>query len=159
MLEVSQVRSTTLAIGILAVRRSILIDAAPERVWREFETFQRMSAWWGTGHQLAVYEPRVGGRMEMTVELDGELRRYGGPIVVFDPQRELTIENDWIPPSDWPVPTFLTLRLTPANGGTMVELFHHGFERLGAIAGDQLLGYESGWSLRQLEALRHIVQA
>lgn len=146
-------------IGLLAVRRSMHIAAPPERVWREFETFDRMRDWWGTGHQLAVYEPREGGRMEMTVDVDGEPRRYGGPIIVFDLSRELTIESNWIPPREWPVPTYLTLRLTRVAGGTLVELFHHGFERLGAIAGEQHRGYESGWTLRQLEALRQVVEA
>ena len=30
-------------IGTLSVRRSILIDAEPERVWKEFESFERMT--------------------------------------------------------------------------------------------------------------------
>jgi hypothetical protein len=28
--------------SVLVVRRSIFIGAAPERVWREFDTFERM---------------------------------------------------------------------------------------------------------------------
>jgi uncharacterized protein YndB with AHSA1/START domain len=148
-----------LEISPLAVRRSVHIAATPERVWKEFESFDRMRDWWGTGHQLAVYEPRVGGRMEMTVEIDGKEHRYGGPIIVFDPIRELTIENNWIPPQEWPVPTYLTLRLSAVADGTLVELFHHGFERLGAIAGEQHRGYEGGWTLRQLETLRLRVEA
>ena len=51
------------------------------------------------------------------------------PIVVFDPGRELTF-----------------------------SLFHHGFERLGSDAGDELQGYESGWHSRHLEALKEIVE-
>jgi uncharacterized protein YndB with AHSA1/START domain len=149
---------TSVEPGLLTVRRSILINASPARVWKEFETFDRMKSWWGTGHQLAAYEPHIGGRMEMTVEVEGEPRRYGGRITVFDAARELTIENDWIPPREWPVPTWLTLRLTPLNGGTLVELFHHGFERLGDIAGEQLRGYESGWTMRQLERLLSVVE-
>ena len=52
-------------IGRLAVRRSILIKAPPERIWREFESFERMKAWFGTGHTLLKYEPRVGGWVEL----------------------------------------------------------------------------------------------
>lgn len=48
-------------IGPLAVRRSIWIAATPERVWHEFESFERMQAWFGTGHSLTAYEPRLGG--------------------------------------------------------------------------------------------------
>ncbi len=39
----------------------------------------------------------------------------------------------------------------------MVELFHHGFERLGAEAADNLQGYEEGWDIKHLKALRSIV--
>ena len=50
-------------IGPYAVRRSIWIDAPPENVWQEFATFERMADWYGTGHELREYEPRVGGRV------------------------------------------------------------------------------------------------
>ena len=45
-------------IGPFAVRRSIWIDAPPENVWQEFETFERMADWFGSGHELLEYEPR-----------------------------------------------------------------------------------------------------
>jgi hypothetical protein len=41
--------------------------------------------------------------------------------------------------------------------GTLVELFHHGFEVLGADAADNLRGFEGGWTMRQLEALCELV--
>lgn len=150
--------SATTAIGALSVRRSIYISARPERVWREFETFERMAAWWGTGHTLVEYDPREGGHIEMQVEVEGEQRRFGGSILVFDPPRELTFEDNWIPVRDWPVPVYITLRLTPDAAGTHVELLVHGFERFGAQAADRHLGLERGWSVRQLEALRVIVE-
>jgi uncharacterized protein YndB with AHSA1/START domain len=146
-------------ISPLSVRRSILINATPERVWREFETFERMAAWWGRGHSLQVYEPREGGHIEMEVEVDGAMRRFGGRIIVFDPGRELTFEDQWIPPVEWPQPVFITLRMQPLENGTLVELLVHGFERFGANAGERHRGLEQGWSLRQLEALRGIVEA
>jgi hypothetical protein len=40
----------------------------------------------------------------------------------------------------------------------MVELFHHGFERLGADAADQLQNCEAGWDVHHLAALRAIVE-
>jgi uncharacterized protein YndB with AHSA1/START domain len=95
----------------------------------------------------------------MEVSIDGEPARYGGPIVVFDPPRELTFENDWIPNRGWLQPTFITLRLSPQLGGTLVELMHHGFERTGANAADEHAGYEGGWGMTQLNALRSGVEA
>lgn len=47
----------------------------------------------------------------------------------------------------------------PHYGATMVEIFHHGFERLGADAAVNLEGFESGWDIRHLKALRGIVQS
>jgi hypothetical protein len=124
-----------------------------------------MNAWWGRvigepeagtsrGMWLRVYEPRVGGRIEMEVPFDGEIARFGGIVTVFDAGRELCFTNDWIPPRGAPAPTTLTLRLTPALDGTLVELLHGGF----ASAEDHE-GYETGWGMTQLSALREIVTA
>lgn len=146
-------------IGTLAVRRSILIKATPERVWQEFESLERMKRWFGTGHRLLKYEPKVGGDVLLEVDIEGEARRFGGRIIVFEPNREVTFEDDWIPNQGWAEPTFITLRLATAVGGTLVELFHHGFERVGGDVADEHIGYEGGWTLRQLDALRQLVEA
>jgi len=144
-------------IGALHVRRSGLVQATPERVWEELASFARLAAWFGRGHQLEAYEPRLGGRVLLSVEIDGAKRRFGGSILVFEPARELTFSNNW--ESDgWPVPTLITLRLTPLYDACHVELFHHGFERLGADAAGELRGYEAGWHSRHLEALKAIVE-
>jgi len=145
-------------IGILAVRRSILIKAPPERVWQEFETFDRMHAWFGTGHRLLTYEPRVGGQVLLEVDHEGRPLQYGGPVLVFDPSRELTFESDWIPSQGWLEPTLVTIRLAGVLGGTLVELFHHAIERVGEDAAEQHAGFEAGWTTRHLEALRAIVE-
>lgn len=145
--------------GLLNVRRSIFIKAPRERVWKEFETFERMAAWWGTGHTLVAYEPREGGHIEMAVDVEGEPRRFGGAIIVFEPGRELTFEDNWIPPREWRVPVYITLRLSSVSDGTLVELIVHGFEALGDEAAERHRGLEKGWSVRQLEALCVVVEA
>ena len=145
-------------ISLLNVRRSILIQASPERVWEEFGSFERIAAWLGQGHELHVFEPRLNGRVDMSVEIDGQRRHYGGPVLVYDPQREVSFESNWEAPHAWPVPTLWTIRLTPLYDATLVEIFHHGFERLGADAADSLQGYEEGWDVRHLKALRSIVE-
>lgn len=147
-----------LVIGLLNVRRSILIQATPERVWEEFESFERIGAWLGRGHTLHVFEPRRGGEVDMSVEIDGERRHYGGPVLIYEREREVSFESNWEPPHAWPVPTLWTIRLTPLYDATLVELFHHGFERLGAAAADNLQGYEDGWDVKHLKALRSIVE-
>lgn len=144
-------------IGPLSVRRSIWIDATPERVWEEFENLEQMRRWFGTGHTLVRYEARVGADVETDAgQLDGEALRFVGRVVVFDPPRELSFEQDWVG-HGWKAPPLVTIRLSPLDGGALVELFHHGFEALGPDAAENHRGFEGGWTMRQLEALRELV--
>jgi len=146
-------------IGTLHVRRSAFLRATPERVWEEFASFERLAVWFGIGHTLHAYEPKLGATVDLSVELEGARQHYGGAISVFDPVREVTFDCNWHDPSlAWTVPMLLTLRLTPAYDGTMVEIFHHGFERLGEEAGAQLEGYEEGLDNKHLKALRTLVE-
>ena len=145
-------------IGPLHTRRSILINASPERVWREFETLAQVRAWLGIGQTIHQFDLELGGSIDLSVEIEGAQHHFGGSILVLESEKELSVEIQWQSPNDWPVPTFWTFSLSPLYGGTHVELFHHGFERLGSEAGDNLQGYEEGWSVRHLSALRTIVE-
>lgn len=147
-----------MTIGLLHVRRSILIQAAIFKVWQEFESADRVEHWLNLGHTLHRYEPHLGGDIEMSVEIDGERHYYGGKVLVFEPHQELSFASQWRGPLAWPVPTFWTFRLTSIYDGTLVELFHHGFERLGTAAADNLQGYEEGWDIKHLKALRSIAE-
>jgi hypothetical protein len=95
----------------------------------------------------------------MEVTFGGAPARYGGPVLLFEPGRELTFESDWIPNRGWREPTLVTIRLTPALDGTLVELLHHGFEGTGPGAGEEHAAYEAGWGMIQLSALRRLVAA
>jgi uncharacterized protein YndB with AHSA1/START domain len=146
-------------LGALVVRCSIWIDAEPDRVWQEFETFDAMKRWFGTGHTLVSYEPRVGGRVETDPSaVQDQPLTFAGRVTVFDPPRELTFEQDWIG-HGWAAPSLITFRLTPALGGTLVELLHHGFDRLGPGSVDDHRGFENGWGMLQLEALLRRVRS
>jgi uncharacterized protein YndB with AHSA1/START domain len=145
--------------SLLTVRRCIHISATPERIWCEFESLERMQAWFGTGHTLLKYEPREGGWVELEVDAYGETLRFGGRIITFAPPRELTFEDDWLPPRNGiSEKIFITLRLTPDATGTIVELIQHGFEQLGERGAEVHRGHEGGWTIRQLEALRALVE-
>jgi uncharacterized protein YndB with AHSA1/START domain len=148
-----------LTIGSLHVRRSILCEAPRARVWAEFESFDRISAWLNLGHTLHTFEPRVGGQVRMSVEYGGEQRFYGGSVLILDPEREVSFESQWDAPHGWAVPTFWTIRLTPNYDATLVEIFHHGFERLGADAANNLQDFEDGWDIKHLKALRAIAES
>jgi uncharacterized protein YndB with AHSA1/START domain len=146
------------AISPFHVRRSCWIDAPPGVVWEEFTTFERMRAWYGTGHTLTEYEPRVGGIVETAILLDDKDTRFRGQVLTFEPGAEITFEQQWIG-SDAKGPMLVTIRLTPIEGGTMVELFHHGYEQAGGNVAQQLDGFEGGWTNRQVHALRELVRA
>lgn len=149
--------------GALFIRRSIQIRATPQRVWREFESFERFSAWWTTSEPdrregLAAYEPRVGARVEMPCEWDGGSCVFAGNVMSIAPEREITWGME-VEGAGWPAPTYVTIRLTPNSYGTLVEVLHYGFERLGELAIPQFGDFEGGWDLRELRALREIVEA
>jgi uncharacterized protein YndB with AHSA1/START domain len=147
-------------IGPLHVRRSVWIDANPARVWQELEDLEHMRRWFGTGHRLVRYEAVVGAEVETDAGDDGDdSLRFVGRVVVVDPPHELTFEQDWVG-HGWKAPPLVTLRLTPHDGGTIVELFHHGFEALGdtSTAAENQAGFEGGWTTRQLDALRELVE-
>ena len=147
-------------IGPLNVRRSAWIAAPPQRVWREFESFERMKAWFGTGHTLTRYEPRVGGIVETDAtghEASDTPLVFSGRVLVFNPPHELTFEQDWAG-HGWNAPPLITFRLTPHGGGTVVELFHHGFEAASSTPGADLNGFESGWDNHHLVRLAELVE-
>lgn len=149
--------------GALVVRRSIQIDATPERIWREFETPERFAAWWTTDmpdrrESVRKYDPRVGGRVEMPCAWDGGSCVFEGNVTVFEPKRELTFELG-LEGVTWDAPTYVTIRLTPNAFGTMVEILHWGFEHIGASAVQQFSDFEGGWDLRELRALKSVVES
>ena len=68
--------------------------------------------------------------------------------------------SSWpIPSQGWLVPTSITLRLTPALGGTPDELLHARLEHVGGDVGAEHAGYEAGRGMTQLAALREVVGA
>jgi uncharacterized protein YndB with AHSA1/START domain len=147
------------AIGMMYVRRSAFVQATPERVWEEFTSFDRLREWFGIGHTLHAYEPRPGGVVELSVDLRGTRQHFGGTITAFEPNAEVTFACNWHDESlAWSVPTMWTLRLSASYDGTTVEIFHHGFERLGRAGGAALEALEAGWDNKHLKALRAIAE-
>lgn len=147
-----------LEINPLHVRRSGFIEATPLRVWEEFGSQSKLAAWFGHGHTLERFTPTVGSEVLLSVENDGVVSRFGGRLLVHDAGRELSFESNWHDGEPWPVPMFQTIRLSGLYSGTLVEIFHHGFERLGAGAGEALENYEAGWSNHHIERLRRSIE-
>lgn len=151
----------------LVMRRSIFIAATRERVWQEFESIEALRGWYAgktatVEQRILRYEPREGGWLEIECEwthgTPGSCH-LGGPIVVFEPGRELTQEHhSYRPTRAWEKPTTLTFRLSPALGGTVVEILEYGYEVAGEEAGSFHHEAEAGWTMDELIALRRIVE-
>ena len=150
-----------IAIGPLYVRRALYIDKQPASIWQKFETLSGVNSWYGLGHTIDSFVQGANGSIELSVDIDNVRARFGGPTLCWQPGSEWSYQNNWLDedsPWIWPIPTFTTFRLTALYSGTLVELLHHGFERLGTDAGEQLQAYENGWDARHLSALRRICE-
>jgi uncharacterized protein YndB with AHSA1/START domain len=99
-------------------RTAIHVDAEPERVFEHFTRAEAMVRWMG---EYALLDPRAGG--EFAVDVQGVPVR--GRYVEVDPPHRLVISwghagSDILPPGA----STVEVRLTPAAGGTDVELVH-----------------------------------
>ena len=145
---------------LLNVRRCTLIKASPAEVWSHFETQKAMAAWFSIGHTLDEFVPGPSGKIALHVNLDSGKRGFGGNITNWEPARRLSIADNWFDEDmAWPVDLAISFVLTETEGGTLVELLHHGFEALGDDAGNQHEMYESGWNNQHLMALKKIVES
>ncbi len=141
------------------MRRCTLVRAPNFEVWKHFETEQALQKWFGLGHQVEAYTPGHEGHIQLSVEVQGARRSYGGKILNWQANRELSFDNNWEDVEmAWPVSTQITLRLTQVGDETLVELFHHGFELLGESASAQHEAYEAGWNNQHLSALKKLVE-
>jgi uncharacterized protein YndB with AHSA1/START domain len=99
------------------------VAAPAERVWEALGSAQGLARWFAGGGTL---ERRAGGRYALragAATIEGEVREY-------EPGRALAMSwaKEPCTGKDLPVPTLLTLHLTPlAAGGTYVSLCHSGF--------------------------------
>lgn len=137
------------------IRKRLQVRIAPDDAFRLFTA--GMGAWWPTGtHSRAeedqtvkdvVFEEHVGGRI-YELMTDGS-EGYWGTVTAWEPPNKVTF--DWRPNDRVEQPhTEVEVRFSPADdGGTVVELEHRGWERLGpdADAARGQYASETGWSL------------
>ena len=64
-------------------------------------------------------------------------------VLVWEPPTRLVLA--WKPNSTENPPTEVEIRFTPDEVGTLVELEHRGWERLGELAEQAKVGYGTGW--------------
>jgi uncharacterized protein YndB with AHSA1/START domain len=123
----------------VAVRRSVTVQASPKRAFEVFT--DGFSSWWPLeSHHIGaamaaegILEPRAGGRW-FERDVDGNECDWG-TVVAFEPPHRVLLAWHLTPDFNYdPDPakaTEVEVTFTPADGGTLVELEHRGFEKHG----------------------------
>jgi uncharacterized protein YndB with AHSA1/START domain len=128
-----------MTVTTMAARRSITVNASPERA---FDVFTRgFNSWWPlethhigkTDAVEAIMEPHAGGRW-FERDADGNECEWGYVTEFDSPRRvllawHLTPEFSFDPDAERA--TEVEVTFTPVEGGTLVELEHRGFEKHG----------------------------
>jgi uncharacterized protein YndB with AHSA1/START domain len=124
----------------LAVRRAIRVERDLESAFRIFT--EGMERWWTApgATNRASLEPRLGGRFSERLS-DG--RENTGEVLVWEPPSRVVFT--WRRHANPDVPLEVDVRFRTDGAGTLVELEHRGFERLGAEAAEIRAGYDEGW--------------
>ena len=154
----------------LTVRRSIEINASPERVWEEIGNPERFILWYTPAGGVEMpckrvdYEPRVGGRFATfgvhEWENGGRIEfHFSGEVLVYEPARELTVTMR-AEHVQMPGVCTLSFLLAPLDGGkrTEMSIVQRGFESFGEMAEQIHKAYEAGWDMTCPTALRNLVE-
>jgi uncharacterized protein YndB with AHSA1/START domain len=144
----------TIAISPAPVRRSVKVNAAPQRAFDVFTT--GMGKWWPKQHSLnpkspqqnVIVEPRVGGRWYERSQ-DG-LECEWGRVLTWDPPARVVlawqINGNWQYDRDFE--TEIEVRFVADGNGTRVALEHRNLERFGDKAEQVRAAFDSpdGWN-------------
>ncbi len=144
--------STT--ISIAPVRKSVLVQAAPEKAFAVFT--DGINRWWPKSHGIgaspikqSIIEPFVGGRWYTPCEDGTEV--VVGHVRIWEPPKRFVmsweISAEWKPESRAQFASEVEVQFVADGAGrTRVELEHRNFERMGAAAGEKMRsGVDGGW--------------
>ena len=145
---------TNSTIRITPVRKSVVVKATPEHAFDVFTA--QLDRWWPKTHGIgtspveeSVIEPFVGGRW-YTRCVDGS-QAVVGHVLVWERGAHLVvtweINASWKPNPRAAFASEVDIRFTAdAAGGTLVELEHRNFERMGATDGETMRNaVDNGW--------------
>jgi uncharacterized protein YndB with AHSA1/START domain len=148
------------------IRASISVKADPARAFELFTDV--MGAWWPVerysravdefeGQDVKVerveFQHGVGGHVLEHLS-NGEVLPWA-EVLVWEPPSRLVLA--WKPNSTDNPPTEVEVRFSPDGPGTLVELEHRGWERLGEIPESARARYGAGWTYN-LERFEEAVQ-
>ncbi len=139
----------------IAVRRSVTVQAPPERAFAVFT--DGFSSWWPLeSHHIAptmatevIIEPNAGGRW-FERDADGNECLWGYVNVFDAPNRVVLawhLNPEWAFDPDPAHATEVEVTFTAVDGGTLVELEHRGFEKLGEVGAkvSEAVSSPGGW--------------
>jgi uncharacterized protein YndB with AHSA1/START domain len=143
----------TRTIEIAPVRKTIVVEATPERAFAVFTA--GIDRWWPKSHGIgatplreSTIEPFEGGRWYTRHEDGSDV--VVGHVRVWEPGRRFVIT--WESSADWkpdPRPAFTSeveVNFAAETGGrTRVELEHRNFERMGASGKTMRNEVDGGW--------------
>ncbi|MBS0580307.1 MAG: SRPBCC family protein [Proteobacteria bacterium] len=141
-------------IQIAPVRRSIVVEASPQRAFEVFT--DQVDAWWPKTHGIgatpivrSVIEPFVGGRW-YTTHTDGKDVTIGH-VRAWEPGARFVVSweigADWKPDAREAFASEVeVLFKVDGAGKTRIDLEHRNFERMGAEPGEKMrTGVDGGW--------------
>ena len=118
----------------------------PERVFEAWMDVDLLRLWFGCGPDtlwnVHVWEPRVGGRIHVSLDFDGRPYEVRGEVLVVDPPRRLQYR--------WSDDEIVEVTIEPHRSGSRLRLAHT--YRAGEEARSMLT---MGWS-NSLEQLGHV---
>jgi uncharacterized protein YndB with AHSA1/START domain len=138
------------------IRASTSVRLDPARAFDLFTA--RIDTWWpvethsraandlegeGVKVERVEFQPGAGGTVLEHLS-NGQVLPWG-EVLVWDPPARFVLA--WKPNSNVNPPTELEVRFTAQPDGTLVELEHRGWERLGEIALQARGSYGEGWSI------------
>lgn len=140
--------SAELTASTAPVRVSVRVSGTTARAFTAFT--EQMSTWWPMAtHSIepdrvmtAEMELRLGGRI-VERHHDGTEASWG-VVTAWDPPHRVAFS--WNPSYEDRPETEVEVTFTEVPEGTLVELEHRGWERLGAAGVEMRKGYAQGWS-------------
>jgi len=145
----------TPTLKIAPVRKSIVVQATPQRAFDVFTT--GVDRWWPKSHGIgatpvvrSIIEPFVGGRWYTRHEDGSDI--VVGHVQAWEPGALFTVSWEvsatWKPDPRTAFASIVEVRFTAeANGQTRVDLEHREFERMGEKDGNTMRGgVEGGWT-------------
>ena len=138
----------TETIATAPITKSAHVRCGVEQAFRVFTT--EIGSWWPTEtHALAagevrevVWEEREGGEVYEIAE-SGARSRWA-TVLAWEPPHRLVLAWQVNPDR---LGTEIEVRFAPQGEGTLVELEHRHWERLGDAAAEMRAGYDTGWDV------------